>query len=98
MEIFSTKTFEPKFNYSRLELQALKVCEEAHELAQAAKKLNVIDAFNDMESRRYDLVNEGADVIQSVLNLYGMMGMDAEDIEQAMYECYRRNVHRGRVE
>ena len=94
MKIFGTKTFVMETDVMR---QAFKVCEEAFELYMAAKHRNVIDPINDLESRRRDMVYEGADVIQAVLNFFDMLGMDEEEVDDAMYACYRRNVNRGRV-
>ena len=95
MEIFGTKTFTIERDPL---MQAFKVCEEAFELYQAARKRNVVDNVNDLESRRWDMVSEMADVIQAAVNFGDCIGLTEEEIEDAMYECYRRNVHRGRVE
>lgn len=99
MEILGTKTFKPTFDYSEIELQALKVCEEANELWQAARKLKKTDGlFHTPESRMEDLDEEGADVIQAVLNLYDMLGYDAIDVRNLMMDCRRKNELRGRYE
>lgn len=97
IEILETKTFEPTFDYTPLELQALKVCEEAWEVYQAAKHLHDFDFINDEKVRMWDLRTEMADVHQALFNLADMIALTKEDIEDDMYACYTRNVCRGRV-
>ena len=98
MEVFGTKTFEPTFDYTPLELQALKVCEEAWEVYQAAKHLHDYDFINDENNRMWALREEMSDVHQALFNLADMVGLTSGEIEDDMYACYRRNVCRGRVE
>lgn len=98
MEILGTKTFEPTFDYSEIELQALKVVEEACELHQAARKLKKTDElFHTPDSRMEDLESECADVLQATFNLLAMLGNDEDDVRGLMMDCYRRNQKRGRV-
>lgn len=97
MEILGTKTFKPTFDYSPLELQALKVCEEAWEVYQAVKHLFDVNAVIDEDARMRDLRGEMADVHQTLFNLAVMVGLDERDVIEDMNDCHRRNVHRGRV-
>lgn len=99
MEILGTKTFKPTFDYSEIELQALKVVEEACELHQAARKLKKTDGiFHTPESRMEELEREGADVLQATFNLLDMLGFDAIDVRNLMMDCRRKNELRGRYE
>ena len=99
MEILGTKTFKPTFDYSEIELQALKVVEEACEVHKAARKLNRTDGvFHTPESRMEDLEGECADVLQATFNLLDMLGFDAIDVRNLMMDCRRKNELRGRYE
>ncbi|MBQ9785104.1 MAG: hypothetical protein IJW29_06355 [Clostridia bacterium] len=95
MEILGTKTFviEPDPT-----MQAFKVCEEAFELFQAAKHRNDTNEYITADRRRWDMIDECADVIQAALNFFDAIGLTEEEVLDAMDECYSRNRFRGRVE
>ena len=72
--------------------QALKVLEEAAEVFGAWQAL---DTGECSSSKRVDVLNECADVIQSVANLIYAMG--ERDFAPYMDECRKRNEERGRL-
>lgn len=94
MEIIGTKTFDTAED---LIGQATKVLQEAAELYEAAKKYErqhggiFGDAYHDA------MIDEAADVIQAVLNLYHKRGLEKAEVIEAMDRCLRRNEKRGRV-
>ena len=68
--------------------QALKVLEEAAELAEAVK-----------DPDNYDLaLYEFCDVLQALGNLAELEGWSYEEIEKAYRHVYEGNVRRGRYE
>lgn len=97
MEIFGTKTFTLADTATE---QAMKTLEEAAEFFMAVReyerdlKDNAPFAAVSMEMA----INEGADVIQTILNAFEKMGLYVEDVYEAMDRCYKRNKARGRVE
>ena len=72
--------------------QALKVLEEAAEVFGAWQAL---DTGECSSRKRIGLLNECADVIQSVANLVYAMG--ERDFAPYMDECRKRNEERGRL-
>lgn len=80
--------------------QAQKVLEEASELCESAKKL--ISLYNkgygddviDL-SRRY-MLDEFADVIQTLQNLAACFGITCKEVYAALGRCIDRNEERGR--
>ena len=100
MDAFGTKTFTGHFDPSPLELQAFKIMEEAGELQQAVKKIDDVDGnFWTREDRVDEIEREAADVIQATLNLLAILGFEEEKhVRDIMYDCHRRNFHRGRYE
>lgn len=73
--------------------QALKVLEEAAEVFGAWQAL---DAGECSSSKRVDVLNECADVIQAVANLIYAMG--ERDFAPYMNACRERNEKRGRFD
>ena len=73
--------------------QALKVLEEAAEVFGAWQAL---DTGECSSSKRVDVLNECADVIQSVANLIYAMG--ERDFAPYMNACRERNEKRGRFD
>lgn len=96
MEIFGTKTFRMT---DSLEEQSVATMKEAAEFWQAVRWYERC-LITDPE-RAADVllhaIDEGADVIQTVLNAFAMMGMNEEDVEDAMFRCLCRNEIRGRI-
>lgn len=94
MKLLGTKTFVLEKD---LEGQATKTLQEAAEFYEAVKKYRknkesiYADAFFDA------MVDEGADVIQTVLNFYDALGFEKSEVIEAMDRCLRRNQKRGRV-
>lgn len=72
--------------------QALKVLEEAAEVFGAWQQF---DTGECSSSKRVDVLNECADVIQSIANLIYAMG--ERDFAPYMDECRKRNEERGRL-
>ena len=97
MEIFHTKTFAIEEN---LTAQAAKTLEETAEFFMAARDYErAIRQEGPFAAEEFLMaIDEGADVIQTVLNAFDMMGLYIEDVEDAMERCLRRNQIRGRVE
>ncbi|MBQ9784267.1 MAG: hypothetical protein IJW29_02080 [Clostridia bacterium] len=96
MDIFGTKTFRMT---DSLEEQSVATMKEAAELWQAVRWYErnlVTDPERAADVLMY-AIDEGADVIQTVLNAFAMMGMNEEDVEDAMFRCLCRNEIRGRV-
>ena len=98
MEILGTKTFKPKFDYTELELQALKMMEEAAEVHQAVKRLADTDDILSEDIRRHDVEYELSDYFQSGFNFADMFGLAEEDVLDIMHDCWRRNEIRGRYQ
>jgi hypothetical protein len=73
--------------------QALKVLEEAAEVFGAWQ---VLDTDECSSRKRVDVLNECADVIQSVANLIYAMG--ERDFAPYMDDCRERNEKRGRFD
>ena len=73
--------------------QALKVLEEAAEVFGAWQAL---DTGECSSSKRVDVLNECADVIQAIANLIYAMG--ERDFEPYMDACRERNEKRGRFD
>lgn len=94
MNLLGTKTFDTEEDLAG---QATKVLQEAAELYESAKKYErnkggmFEDAYLDA------MLDEGADTIQAVLNLYHKLGMEKEEIIEAMERCLKRNEARGRL-
>ena len=97
MEVFHTKTFAIEDN---LTAQALKTMEETAEFFMAARSYERDKAADSpfVTTSMQMAIDEGADVIQTVLNAFDMMGLYPEDVEDAMERCLKRNQVRGRVE
>ena len=71
----------------------LKTLEEAAEMVEAAKAwLRTPDA----DTRRA-MLDETADVLQTVANMCAAFGISDDELEAAMAECERRNRQRGRM-
>lgn len=97
MKVFGTKTFVLE---ETLTEQAAKTLEEAAEFFMALRSYERYKA-NDSDLTAISLemaIDEGADVIQTVLNAFDAMGLYVEDVQDAMHRCFRRNEMRGRVE
>lgn len=94
MKIMGTKTFVMEKD---LEGQATKTLQEAAEFYEAVKKYlkNKDGIFDDAFLEA--MVDEGADVIQTVLNFYDALGYEKPEVIEAMSRCLRRNQKRGRV-
>lgn len=71
--------------------QALKVVEEAAEVFGAWQ--GWVDG-GECARDRVALVDECADTIQAVCNLLDALGV--EDMRYQLYNCYWRNIERGR--
>lgn len=96
MEIFGTKTFTMEDSLAK---QATKTLEEAAEFFMAVRTYER-DLRNDSMFTATALqmaIDEGADVIQTVLNAFDAMGLYVDDVEEAMERCLFRNQERGRV-
>ena len=82
--------------------QALKVLEEAAEVAEAFKRadpgdvLPVARQFPDCNKRILPLVDEIADTIQACCNLASALGVT--DLTPRLAACEERNRERGRYE
>lgn len=98
MEIFCTKTFVIESDYTPLELQLVKVMEEAAEAFLAAKALRSAKDDDEQHQLTWYLRTELSDVIQATLNAQDKLGLIEDEVKDDMRECYRRNVIRGRVE
>lgn len=96
MEVFGTKTFTME---GTIEGQATKTLQEASEFYMAAREYEraVRDDGPFAAEELERAIDEGADVIQTVLNAFDMMGLYEEDVTEAMERCLRRNQMRGRV-
>lgn len=97
MKVFDTKTFVLE---DTLTAQAAKTLEEAAEFFMALRSYERYKATeSDFASASFEMaIDEGADVIQTVLNAFDAMGLYVEDVQDAMHRCFRRNAMRGRVE
>jgi len=73
--------------------QACKILEEAAETFSAVERFEI---FRDDPSKRWDVLDEIADVIQAALNLAYKIEFDAFDIDEAMTLCEKKNKERGR--
>ena len=71
--------------------QVLKIAEEYSEVFSAWECWKILAAS---DTRRADLINECADLIQATCNLLSALGVD--DMRQPMQVCYVRNSERGR--
>lgn len=91
MRIIGTKTFIME---KTLKAQAAKIREEAQEASDALEDYENEKTAKNLAQARYEL----ADVIQTALNAFAMLGCDKEDILEEMKSCYERNRARGRVE
>lgn len=96
MEIFGTKTFRMTDD---LEEQSVATMKEAAEFWQAVRwyERNLVTDPERAADAFQFAIDEGADVIQTVLNAFDMMGMNADDVEDAMFRCLCKNEIRGRV-
>ena len=96
MEVFHTKTFAME---ETIEGQATKTLQEASEFYMAAREYErAIRQEGPFATEEFErAIDEGADVIQTVLNAFDMMGLYSEDVEDAMERCLKRNQIRGRV-
>lgn len=75
----------------------VKVLEESSELVEAGKR--VIKA-TDMQAglnAEADMINEWADVLQTLVNLAVAFDISDSEIESAMLACRERNRERGRL-
>lgn len=96
MDIIGTKTFRMT---DSLEEQSVATMKEAAEFWQAVRwyeRSLVTDPERAADAFQF-AIDEGADVIQTVLNAFAMMGMNADDVEDAMFRCLCKNEIRGRV-
>lgn len=77
--------------------QALKVLEEAAEVAEAAKESIRSVTFLDGRTlvNRARLVNEIADLLQTTTNLCAAFGINAAELKIANTECTIKNMKRG---
>lgn len=85
--------------------QALKVLEEAAELCEAAKfcakcsegsaECGACEISADCCART-DMMDEYADVLQTLVNLAAAHCIDAREIAAAQERCFERNMERGR--
>lgn len=82
----------------KLRNQSNKILEEAAEVFAAVQTYENFVIADDVEQveKKWDVLDEMADVIQSVLNLAYKMDFDSFDIEEAMIRCEMRNKQRGR--
>lgn len=96
MKIFGTETFTLE---DAIEGQATKTLQEAAEFYEAARKYqrDVRDESVFTATSLQIAIDEGADVIQTVLNAFEMMGLYEEDVYDAMERCMERNRRRGRL-
>ena len=91
MDILGTKTFVLE---KTLKAQAGKILEEASEASEALRRYEEDATVTNLSHAREEL----ADVIQTALNAFVMLGCDKEDIVKEMHACYLRNKERGRVD
>lgn len=79
---------------------ALKVLEEASELCEAAKgyaKVAGMDDFAPFEAdARACMLDEFADVEQTLANFEAAFGVTYDEIAAALERCVERNMERGR--
>lgn len=89
-----------------LKAQSLKVLEEASEVhvavAEYVKALDVDEIFEEtgdslIDLYRQDMLDEFADLHQSLYNLERQLGVSAEEIAIAADRCDERNIVRGRI-
>lgn len=91
MRIIGTRTFVME---KTLKAQAAKILEEASEASEALRSYEKEKTPYLLSAARGEL----ADVIQTALNAFAMLGCDKEDVIAEMNSCYERNKARGRVE
>lgn len=86
---------------------ALKVLEEGAECTEAAKLLVKHIAKRDDDQCDYsiteekrlrtDMLDEAADVMQTLANLFAAFDVTEDEISEAKERVYQRNVARGRI-
>lgn len=77
----------------------IKVLEEAAELSVSTSTLIKSRAMSGTtpDNLRTDMLDEFADVCQTLGNLAVAFRFTTEEITQAMYRCDQRNIKRGRI-
>lgn len=98
--------FPPVQSFGHLDLDkwlAQKVLEEAAEFTVAAKewiKARDNEAFprHIVAIQKDGMIDEYADVLQTLANWAVAIGLSDEDIEDAMLRCMERNRARGRMD
>lgn len=80
-----------------LRSQALKVLEEAAELVEATKAYESADETDDAWDAHVSMMEEAADVNQSLMNLMRAVGECNGSLEAAADSCAMRNALRGRL-
>lgn len=71
----------------------LKTLEESAEMVEATKAWLRTPAADT----RRAMLDETADVLQTVANMCAAFGISDDELESAMAECERRNRERGRI-
>lgn len=75
----------------------LKTLEEAAELVEAGKRVVKATDMQAGLNAEADMINEWADVLQTLVNLAVAFGISDSEIESAMSACRERNRERGRL-
>lgn len=79
--------------------QSLKVLEEASEACESGKAYDsCIGVVGDDDAAYYRrcMLDELADVLQTVINMCACFNVTSEELERACKDCIERNEERGR--
>ena len=91
---FSPRVLSDSEEYPRPKCVPLKVLEEAAELVEASKLWLKSD---DNPKLRADMLDEMADVLQTVANQCAVFHIGEDELREAVARCESRNRARGRI-